>query len=300
MLKKVGIIGAGVVGTAVAAVLAEHGFEITGVCDTDPESTNRIVQLMAGISVDSAEAVSRSADILFITTKDGAIEQVVNYLTERKAFHDQQIVIHMSGAHSSELLAGSKAFGAIAISMHPLQTFADVQQAIKNLPGSMFSIEGDEPGFAAAVSIIEALGGDYFYIDSSAKPFYHAGACVVSNYLVTLADFGVSLLNHAGVERETAFKAYMPLIEGTVNNLRELGLPKALTGPIARGDKYTVISHLDSLRKTNENLLKLYCQLGFHTVPLACEKGGISPEDRQDWQQLFQNLLDGGSLKSTT
>lgn len=291
MFKKIGIIGAGVVGTAVAAVLAEHDFEITGVFDINPESTHRITQLIAGVPVTSAEEVSRSADILLITTIDGAIEQVVDELADRKAFHDEQVVIHMSGAHSSEILARSKKFGTITLSLHPLQTLADVQQAIRNLPGSMFSIEGDEQGFATAVSIVEALDGAYFYIDSWAKPLYHAGACVVSNYLVTLADFGVQMLSCAGVDRDTALKAYLPLIAGTVHNLRTVGLPQALTGPIARGDRETVGKHLDCLEEVSTELLNLYCQLGYHTVALACEKGGISPDNQKAWQQLFQEKM---------
>ena len=42
MRTRVGIIGAGVVGTAVGIVLAGKGYEITGVFDIKPESTQML------------------------------------------------------------------------------------------------------------------------------------------------------------------------------------------------------------------------------------------------------------------
>jgi predicted dinucleotide-binding enzyme len=41
---KIGIIGAGVVGTAVGVVLREKGYEITGAYDIKPESTQLLAK----------------------------------------------------------------------------------------------------------------------------------------------------------------------------------------------------------------------------------------------------------------
>ncbi|MDR1615667.1 MAG: DUF2520 domain-containing protein [Syntrophomonadaceae bacterium] len=291
MYKKIGIIGAGVVGTAIAIILARKGFEITGAFDLKPESTKRLKQFIPGIVLTSAENVSRSADILLITTPDDAIKKVADELAGLKAFHEKQIVVHLSGVHSSKILDSIKDFKAIAMSMHPLQSLADVEQAVKNLPGSVFSIEGDSEGYEVVIFLIETLGGEYFIIDTEAKPLYHAGACIVSNYLVTLADLGVKLLRQAGIDGNMALRGYLPLMAGTVNNLGKLGLPDALTGPIARGDMDTVRSHMESLEKSNKKILKLYCDLGVHTAEIAARKGGISESERLKWQELFEKKL---------
>jgi len=289
--KKIGIIGAGVVGTAIGVVLDQKGYEITGAYDIKPESTDMLVERTGCLSFDSPQEVSRSAEILFITTSDTSIQNVVDTLADRKAFYDGQVIVHMSGAQSSEVLDKAKNFGARVLSVHPLQSFASVERAIENLPGSVFSIEGDEEAYPVAKCIAETLEGEYFCIDRKAKPLYHAGACVVSNYLVTLIEFGVKLLESTGIPRNSGMKALMPLIQGTVNNIENIGIPKALTGPIARGDLSTIIKHLDCLEEMAPELMKLYSWLGFYTAQIAVEKGTIDKKVMDDLQKMFVREL---------
>lgn len=287
MQNKVGIIGAGVVGTAVGVVLNNKGFEITGVHDAKFESTKQIVERIGCTAHMSPQEVSHSADILFITTTDSSIQEAVNTLADKNGLRDGQVLIHMSGAHSSEIMNRAKESNAYILSVHPLQSFANLEQAIKNLPGSVFSIEGDTEAYDTAVRIVDSLKGAYFFIDKEAKPLYHAGACVVSNYLVTLIDLGVKLLISTGIPEDLAIKALMPLINGTINNIDNVGIPKALTGPIARGDISTITKHQDCLNKMAPEFSKLYNLLGFYTTFVAEEKGTISGKTREEFQKIF-------------
>ena len=291
MRKKIGIIGAGVVGTAVGVVLKQKGYEITGAYDVKSESTQKLVERIGCTPHTSPQEVSRSADVLFITTNDAAIRNVVDTLADRKAFFEGQVVVHMSGAQSSEVLDRAKMFGANILSVHPLQSFANVDGAIKNLPGSVFSIEGDRDAYDTAVCIVETLQGEYFFIDRKAKPLYHAGACVVSNYLVTLIDFGVKLLESTGIPRSAGVKALLPLIQGTVNNIENIGIPRALTGPISRGDLSTIVKHLECLEEMAPELMKLYSWLGFYTTQIAMEKGTIDDFAMEEFQNVFRREL---------
>jgi len=298
MHKRIGIIGAGVVGTAIGVVLSDKGYEITGVHDIKTESTQQLVERIGCTAYKSPHEVSRSADILFITTSDSSIENVVNTLADDGAFFAGQIIVHMSGSQSSEILDRAKLSGARVLSVHPLQSFAGTDLAIKNLPGSIFSIEGDREAYDAAVCIVETLGGEYFYIDRKAKPLYHAGACVVSNYLVTLIDFGTKFLEMTGIPKGMALKALMPLIAGTINNIGNIGIPKALTGPIARGDLSTIIKHLDCLEEMAPELMKLYSWLGFYTADIAVNKGTIDEKCMEEFQKTFiQQLTKTMSVK---
>ncbi len=291
MQKRIGIIGAGVVGTAIGVVLNDKGYEITGVHDVNTESTQQLVERIGCTAYKSPHEVSRSADILFITTSDSSIENVVNTLADGGAFFAGQIIVHMSGAQSSEILDRAKEFGAKILSVHPLQSFAGTDLAIKNLPGSIFSIEGDRDAYDAAVCIVETLQGEYFFIDRRAKPLYHAGACVVSNYLVTIIDFGAKLLESTGIPKGMALKALLPLIAGTVNNVENIGIPKALTGPIARGDLNTILKHLDCLEEMAPELMKLYSWLGFYTARIAVDKGTIDEKSMEEFQNIFIRQL---------
>jgi predicted short-subunit dehydrogenase-like oxidoreductase (DUF2520 family) len=282
-----GIIGSGVVGTAVGVILNTKGYEITGVYDKTTESTRQLVERSGCTAYSDPQDVARSADILFITTGDTAIQGVAEALAEDQAFHRDQIVVHMSGAQSSEILDRAKEHGALVLSVHPLQSFANLEGAMANLPGSVFSIEGDQEAYAAAVALVEALGGEYFFIDRQAKPLYHAGACVVSNYLVTLLDLGTKLLESAGIPPAIASRALLPLVHGTINNVEKVGIPKALTGPIARGDIATVSQHLDCMHERAPELIELYAVLGRYTAPLAQAKGTIDETTRKEFQRIF-------------
>ncbi|MDD3023912.1 MAG: NAD(P)-binding domain-containing protein, partial [Syntrophomonadaceae bacterium] len=93
MYNKIGIIGAGVVGTAVGVVLRDKGFEITGVLDLKSESTKQLVDRIGCTPYNSPQEVSRSADILFITTSDTAIQSVVSTLADSRAIRPGQIII---------------------------------------------------------------------------------------------------------------------------------------------------------------------------------------------------------------
>ena len=93
-------------------ILNTKGYEITGVYDNKPESTRQLVERIGCTAYLDPQDVARAADILFITTSDTAIQGVAETLADGQAFHPGQIVLHMSGAQSSEILDRAKEFGA--------------------------------------------------------------------------------------------------------------------------------------------------------------------------------------------
>jgi predicted short-subunit dehydrogenase-like oxidoreductase (DUF2520 family) len=159
--------------------------------------------------------------------------------------------------------------------MHPLQSFADVETAVQALPGSFFFLEGDAEAVDLLRSLVISIDGRPVPLASSSKALYHAAACAASNYLVTLVDYAAALLGKAGVPDDVALPALLPLVAGTVRNLEAVGLPDALTGPIARGDLGTVRAHLAALRRAPGDLVRLYVALARKTVEVALRKGRI-------------------------
>ena len=123
------------------------------------------------------------------------------------------------------------------------------------------------------------------------KARYHAGATMASNYLVALASCAVELLESAGLSRDEALAALLPLMHGSLENLSTLGLPAALTGSIARGDARTILSHQRALEDLPE-IAEIYESLGRRTVALARERGQLHPEQLQRLSLLF-NDFDG-------
>ena len=282
---KIGFVGAGVVATALAVALSRRGYDIPVVASRHRDSAARLAARLPACVPESAQAVADLADLVFITTPDDAIAGVADEVRWRPG----QAVIHCSGAASTEILWPARAAGAAVGAFHPLQSFASVEQAIESLPGTTFATEADEPLLSRLVEIATALGGAVVRLRPEDKVLYHASAVLVSNYLVTLVKLATDLWSSFGVDRSTATQALLPLLRGTLGNLERVGLPDCLTGPIARGDLGTVRRHLSALSVGPAGIAETYRLLGIDTIPLAAEKGSLTPERARE----LLGLLDG-------
>jgi len=275
---RTGFIGAGVVGTAMGKLIKEKGFEIVGYCSRTQKSAERAAKATGSRWYkDPAELASRCR-LLFITTPDSAIRETAEKLAEKGAYFKGQVVAHMSGSLRADVLSPAWDFGAFVLSIHPLQSCADVEQGVKNLSRAVFSLEGDREGIEVGKRIVEAVGGRYFILSGEDKALYHAALCVVSNYLVALFSMGSQMLLAAEMEETLLAEALLPLMEGTLENLKHLKPPAALTGPIARGDAETVEAHIRALKDKVPQYLEAYQLLGMEALKLSQEKGHISPE----------------------
>lgn len=238
------VIGTGVLGTALAVRLSRAGFQCVGI-NTRSESSYR--RFCTYLSADKKELTEllQTADLIFITTRDEGIAEVAAELSGKWTEcggRQGQVWVHCSGALPAHIMQIDEEIPVQYLSVHPLQAFADIPMALKLLPGCHFGLEGDCP--EVGQRIVTALGGISHDIREGDKALYHAGAVVASNFLVALASAGTNLLNKAGVNEEDALRALLPLMKGTLANLETLGLPLALTGPIARGDAAVVAEHL--------------------------------------------------------
>jgi predicted short-subunit dehydrogenase-like oxidoreductase (DUF2520 family) len=208
---------------------------------------------------------------------DDAIGPLCREIAEEGGWRAGQGVVHCSGALPSDVLRPARDAGTLTASFHPLQAFASLQAALEHMPGSTFALEGDPELVRQLDALVEALGGTAIHLTAEEKTLYHAAAVIASNYTVTLAALASDLLVREGIapDRNTALHYILPLLRGTVDNLDALGLPAALTGPLARGDAGTVRRHLEALDKIAPDVASLYRQLARLTLPLAQEKGRL-------------------------
>jgi predicted short-subunit dehydrogenase-like oxidoreductase (DUF2520 family) len=292
-MVKIGIIGAGTVGSALAIRLAEKGYNVVAVSSRTRTSAEKLAQAIAGCqAVETNQMVANIADIVFITTPDAVIPKVAAELY----WHKGQSVVHCSGADSTETLHPARQRGANTGVFHPLQTLASVKQAIDNIPGSTFAIEAEEPLLSTLKEIAAALNCRWIELKASNKVVYHAAAVIASNYLVTLVKLADDLWETFGIPREQATQALLPLLKGTLNNIENVGIPHALTGPIARGDIETVKKHLTALQKEAPDALSTYCELGLQTIPVAQAKGKIDEEKAAE----LRAVLKAGAKRKTS
>jgi predicted short-subunit dehydrogenase-like oxidoreductase (DUF2520 family) len=283
-MLKLGFIGAGTVGTALAARLNGRGYAIVAASSRSRNSAQNLAQSVNGCRVFESQGVAGAAELVFITTPDDAIAGVASQLKWRPG----QGVIHCSGADSTAILQPAKEAGAQVGVFHPLQTFASVKEAMENMPGSTFALEAEEPLLKKLKDMAAALGGHWVELKAGDKVLYHAAAVIACNYLVTLTKLATDLWQTFDVPPQKANQALLPLLRGTIHNIDTVGIPQCLTGPIARGDVGTIKKHLDALEQAAPHLVSTYRELGLQTIPIAVAKGRIDKNQAEELRVILQ------------
>jgi predicted short-subunit dehydrogenase-like oxidoreductase (DUF2520 family) len=287
---RIGFIGAGAVGTALPFRLSEKGYPVSAVFSRTWSSARRLARLFTNCRLcRSHQEVADLSDCVFITTSDDVIPTVAQAVHWRPG----QKVIHCSGADSLDVLEKARGDGALTGCLHPLQTFANLEQAKQNLPGSTFGLEADAGLLPFLEELTEALECNCVVLKSGEKVLYHAAAVLSCNYVITLLKLSTDLWKTFGVSRDQAVEALLPLLRGTLRNIENIGLPDCLTGPIARGDLGTVKKHLRALDKVDPGLARVYSELARQTVPISLRKGGIG-ERKADEIRCFLERWDEG------
>lgn len=274
-----GFIGIGVVGTALATALADVGYPIAAAYNRRRDRATALASSLpprsgatSRIVASAPQQVVDASDLVFLTVSDDAIRSVCDALV----WSAGKAVVHCNGSASLELLAHAADAGAAVGVFHPLQSFATSAQAAANIPGSPFGIEASTDALLDVLRrVAESLGGVPLVIRGD-KAIYHASAVIASNYLVTLIDIAAGLWQVLGLSKEEGLRALLPLVRGTVDNLENVGLPAALTGPIARGDVGPIRCHLAALAEVAPELVPVYKELARRTVPIALDKGRIA------------------------
>jgi predicted short-subunit dehydrogenase-like oxidoreductase (DUF2520 family) len=284
-MLKIGFIGAGTVGTALAVLLNRKGYRVASVYSRSRSSAERLASEVSDCRVtDSYQGAADAAELIFITTPDAAIAGV----TSRIKWQKGRSVIHCSGADSTDILEPARKSGAMVGGFHPLQTFAGTEQAIENIPGSTFALEAEEPLLTTLKKMAEDLGGRWITLKAEDKVAYHTAAVFASNYLVTLVKMATDLWQTFSIPTDQATKALLPLMRGTLHNIETIGIPQCLTGPIARGDTGTVSKHLQNLHKNAPTLLFPYKELGLQTIPVALAKGKINEKQASELELILK------------
>jgi predicted short-subunit dehydrogenase-like oxidoreductase (DUF2520 family) len=284
-MLKLGFIGAGTVGTALAVRLSSKGYPVVAVASRSQASARNLAGAVSDCQpFTSNQDVADTADLVFITTPDDAVATAVSQIQWRAG----QSVVHCSGADSTDTLEPARKLGAQVGAFHPLQTFASTEQAIENIPGSTFALEAEKPLLNTLKDMATALDGQWIVLKAGDKVVYHAAAVFACNYLVTLVKLATDLWQTFDIPTQQATQALLPLLRGTLNNIGTVGIPQCLTGPIARGDTGTIKKHLNALQKRAPAMVSTYRELGLQTIPVALAKGKIDKNKAEELQNILR------------
>lgn len=243
------------------------------VCRSRSSAVNAARFIGAGRPASAARAKLTRADLLLIATPDNAIADAVALIRRNAAAIGSPIVLHTSGALSSDVLGPLAQLGLAVGSCHPLQTFESPSRAIRRVGGSHFCIEGDRRSLRAARLLVRRIGARHFTIPTEAKALYHAAAVLASGGVVALLSLSLEMLSLCGLSEREARLVLMPLVDGTIANVRTLGPAPALTGPVRRGDTDSIERNMRAVADVDSRLLALYRLLAERGADLMERQG---------------------------
>lgn len=283
------IAGTGRVAQALGRRLALGGWPVAAVGGRDAGRRERAARFIgAGTRAVSFAELAAWSSYVVIAVPDDAIPKVAREIGR------VEVAIHTSGLYDVEPLAPLRKLGCACASMHPLQTVATPGQGVEALAGAWYSISGDEAACRFAGELVRAAGGRQFHVEGGRRPLYHAAAVMASNYVVTLLDAAVMLMERAGVEGAAARQALGPLVRSAVANALDMTPERALTGPIRRGDKGTLKLHCKELNDADPAIARLYGALGRRTIDLAV-RAGLEPEAAGQLERILSDDCQEGS-----
>lgn len=261
---KIGIIGAGKVGTTLGQYLKLRGTELSGIYSKTLEHAIDSAEFIGTAYYEKLEDLVNVSDTLFITTPDGMIAGVWDCIT---AFDLKgKIICHFSGSLSSDVFYSREETGAAVCSIHPIYAFSNKYSAYQQFNKVRFTMEGDALAVGKMKACWEALGHKVRIIKKQDKAKYHAGMSMASNHVLALIAVSVQLLQDCGFTGEEAYESLETLVCENAANGMKLGVTEALTGPIERNDTATVEKHLSVLSKENKDI---YQSLGKKLIAIS-------------------------------
>lgn len=187
-------------------------------------------------SQDSLQQAIHDASHIVVLINDSAIPLFVK--TWQKE-NDGKIWVHFSGQLTLPGVTGA----------HPLMTFTSHLYDINTYHSIPFVLA---KGTAPFTEVLPQLPNKAHYIPGDLKTFYHA-MCVISGNFTCLVwqKFFKELPETLGVPHDIAIPYFKQIVHNIFTSPQD-----CLTGPLVRGDKTTIHSHLNALE--NDDFLPIY------------------------------------------
>ena len=280
---KLGFIGAGRVGTALAMTFARRGYAVVAVASRSIAAAKRLARRVPGARATSStqEAADR-ADLVFLSVPDDVIGTVASGIYWRAGV----ACVHCSGAADLDVLSKAAAEGALVGGFHPLRMFGEIGSF--DMRGCSIAIAGPEALARELDRLARAIGARPLRLPEGGRALYHAAANFSGAFVVALIAETLVLWKRLGIAERDALRALLPLLRGSVDNVEKLGTAGALGSVVARGDAGTIRRHLEALAKTAPESLDLYRLLSLRTIPLALAKGTLKPATAGEIETLLK------------
>ena len=287
---RVGVIGPGRAGTALARALARAGHRVVAAHAISEDSIQRVRDNFGQARLALPEQVIEAADLVLLTVPDDDLPGLVRGLAETGAPLAGRMLVHASGRFGVRVLDPAARQGALPMALHPVMTFAGREDDPDRIKGTCFGVTAPDPLRAVAEVLVIEMGGEPVFVEEENRPLFHAALELAANQLAAVIAQSADLIKQATEQPSPPAadsppsaapvpgRILGPLVAAAVDNAVRLG-DAALTGPVVRGDAQSVATDVAALAVASPGALRAYLTLARLTADRALAAGLLRPAD---------------------
>ncbi len=260
----ISLAGSGNVGSFLAAELFNAGCTIRQIFSRTLDNARKLAYKVQAEPISDIDSLDDNIDLLIVALPDRIIPEFCqglnSVLSKREASSE-------AGGHNKPLLCVASTAGSVSLNefrfplllngvLYPLQSFTmSTKPFVKDIP---FCVEADDDRLKIFLKQIAALiSEDVREINSEQRLSLHLAAVYSSNFSNHLFAIAHKIIRHSNLD----FSILWPLINETINRLREFDPEDVQTGPAIRNDIQTIEKHLELLANFDDEYIKRIYQL---------------------------------------
>jgi len=272
-MKKIGIIGIGMLGSAVASHLLESGFNVT-VYNRTKEKTFQLREKGAKTAA-SPKEIAMNSELLIIIVKDANAVKEISFGKDGviEGIHKKLIVADMSTIDPSESKSISKKFQEHNIKKLDIPVMGGPNVAITG--DLVMMVSGDRESFDYCKNVFEAIASKIFFLGDSGVAHSIKLAMNLQITMLALAlSEGIILVKKAGVDPKT----FLEILNSTYfkTGMSENKAYKMIDG------KYDITFTLANLKKD------------INTMTNAAKTLGIELPMMKKAEEVYENAVKDG------
>jgi YrbI family 3-deoxy-D-manno-octulosonate 8-phosphate phosphatase len=228
------LLGAGNVATQLGQMFQKAGHQVIQVWNRSKPAGKELAESLDTEYEPNLEELTEKGDLYLLCVSDDAIETVVRQLNIKAG-----IVVHTSGMTPLDALTGAGEKQGV---LYPLQTISKERELDPDqLP--LFICGSDKESTQQLKELGASLGSATTEVTQDQLQTLHLAAVFVNNFPNHLWHVAQTLLNGQSLD----FTHMLPILQETIDKVREIPPQEAQTGPAARGDRSTIEKHLHKL-----------------------------------------------------
>ena len=293
MTKKsqIAVIGAGKIAYSLAAALIKAGYNVSSIISKNKISAIKLAaKFRIPHSSNNFKSLKSEIKIFFLTVPDNQIKRIAKSLSKLNLDFKNSLFIHVSGALDINELKSLKKKKANVASFHIMQTFPSTK--IVDIANCPVAIETEKK---AVKDFLNKLALDLhlkpFLLKPGSKIYYHLAGVFASNFLVGNLYSSEKMFQLSKKGKANFNDIINSIVNSTINNIKDAGASKALSGPVERGDYETVEKHLKALKKKDKRLYKNYIIQSLNLLEVVKDKNGKLNKEQRRIKSLLSSSM---------